>query len=249
MAAPEPVAVGALPAAGWQLRPEPCLHHRTVRDVLDVFAAGGGPSDADRFAPLLSSHAPCTGSAPLVVVDVETTGLDPQAARALEVAAVAVDDSGIPAASWSTLLNPECPFDPGVHGIGPDECRTAPSFAEVAGTLTAWVEGRVVVGYGTRLDAAVIAAEYTHAGLEVPVLPFVDLFELVTFLGLRGLGGRRRLVDVAARLGAGSSAAHRALPDAFMAARVTEHLLQRARFAGHLLFAPDRCVTGEGFGA
>src|SRR5262245_45409518 len=70
-----------------------------------------------------------------VVVDVETTGIDPKAADLVEIAAVKVKDGAI-SDRWSTLVNPGRPIvGHQLHGLTDSDVQGAPSPADAVRQL------------------------------------------------------------------------------------------------------------------
>jgi len=109
------------------------------------------------------------------VIDVETTGLAPRQNRVIEVAVVDVSADGAVERSWSTLLNPERDLGPqDVHGISASDVLFAPTFADIAGHVSAMLTSRVLVAHNIRFDTRFLAAEYDRLGHAVPSLLITD---------------------------------------------------------------------------
>ena len=74
---------------------------------------------------------------PLVVFDIESTGVNARADRIIELAAIRVEPDGTETEKcW--LLNPGVPIPKEtteIHGITDDIVRDCPSFADVAGEV------------------------------------------------------------------------------------------------------------------
>lgn len=121
-----------------------------------------------------------------VVLDTETTGLDPQRDRLLSVGAVAVDAAGICVAdSFEAVL---CTTGVGtadnivVHGIGHDAQRHG---APVAAALTAFSEfvgDAPCVGFHVEFDRAVLARAFAEAGTGPLPSRWLDLEPLAATL-------------------------------------------------------------------
>ena len=103
---------------------------------------------------------------PFAVIDFETTGLDAQNDRVLEMAIVAFDAGQITAAkSW--LINPQMPVPEEsrkVHGITDEELSTAPTFAQLADEIFASLGGRIPVAYNADFDRRFLHAEFSRLG-------------------------------------------------------------------------------------
>ena len=83
-----------------------------------------------------------------VVVDVETSGFDPAAARVLSVAALTITADGSIENSMYTLLNPG--VDPGptnIHGLTPAMLAGQPCYADIAEHLAPLLRGRILVAH------------------------------------------------------------------------------------------------------
>ncbi|MCS6996072.1 MAG: 3'-5' exonuclease [Casimicrobiaceae bacterium] len=164
-----------------------------------------------------------------IVLDLETTGLDPDADSILEVGAVAVHDGIIELAdrfhrlvSSSTLAKAENRV---VHGITVAEQDRGVELATVLDELLAWRAAAPLVGFYTSFDTAFIAAALRRLGRASAARAFAEetidlaLIAPTLFPGVRarGLSQWRRILALPVRR------AHRALVDALC----TAHLLQR----------------------
>jgi DNA polymerase-3 subunit epsilon len=105
------------------------------------------------------------------VLDVETTGLHPEAGdRVVQIAVTLLDHRGIVERSWSSLVDPQ--RDPGptdVHGITPERLVGAPTFDQIAPTVAELLAGRVFVAHNARFDWSFVTAEMRSAGVDLPV--------------------------------------------------------------------------------
>jgi CBS domain-containing protein len=104
-----------------------------------------------------------------VVIDVETTGLDPRKARVVELAAVRITRGRInPGVALRRLINPREPVPPAasrIHGIHDADVAGAPAFAAVWPELAAMLDGTVLIGHTVGFDLAVLRHECARAGL------------------------------------------------------------------------------------
>jgi DNA polymerase III epsilon subunit-like protein len=162
------------------------------------------------------------------VVDVETTGFDPDADRIVEVGVVVLDPAGREVGCFRTLVDPG--RDPGpthVHGISGSMVAGAPTFASIRPALAGLLSGRVVVGHNVdRFDLAFLRAECHHAGGEGLVPgphPTVDTLRVAQ--GHLALAGRATLADCCSHYGLSWEDHHSALGDA----RVTAALFRSVR--------------------
>lgn len=89
-----------------------------------------------------------------VVIDVETTGLDPVRDSLIEVAALKIQDFQI-VDSYSSLINPGIPissFTTNLTGISNEQLSTAPEPVEVLDALKGFIGTDVVVGHNVNFD-------------------------------------------------------------------------------------------------
>lgn len=95
----------------------------------------------------LSADLLPAGAKGFAVLDLETTGTG-VLCRILEIALLLLAPDGTSEAEWSTVINPGVPIpNVAVHGIDERLAAAAPSFAAVAPTLAALLEGRVLVAH------------------------------------------------------------------------------------------------------
>lgn len=104
---------------------------------------------------------------PLAVIDLETTGTDPQSDRIVEFGILKVTADGCHS-HCILRLNPEAPIPPAateVHGITDDDVADKPRFADVADSLIAFLEGCDLCGFNLkRFDLRVLHAEFSRVG-------------------------------------------------------------------------------------
>jgi len=164
---------------------------------------------------------------PIVSIDTETTGRDPDLDRIVEVACVVYRAGAIvEARSW--LVNPGRPIPEAafqVHGIGDDVVAGAPVFAAVASEIVACCGEAIPLAYDAEFDRRFLHAELARAGLPLADAAMaraaVDWLDpLVWARELQASERSRALGDVCARLGIELEQAHRATSDAEAALRV-----------------------------
>lgn len=104
---------------------------------------------------------------PLIVFDLETTGLFPRKDRIIELAAVKVNPDGSEEKkTW--LLNPTIPIpsaSSAIHGITDEIVKDCPTFAERAEDIYAFFEGSDVSGFNSdRYDIPCLEEEFVRVG-------------------------------------------------------------------------------------
>lgn len=106
---------------------------------------------------------------PLVVFDIESTGVVPQRDRIVEIAVMKVMPDGT---SRTTVrrLNPGMPIPPGataVHGITDADVADCPMFEDIAEKLYAYLDGCDLAGYNIQgFDIPLLENEFKRVGLE-----------------------------------------------------------------------------------
>ncbi len=164
---------------------------------------------------------------PLVVFDLETTGVDPQQDRVVELGLVTLHPDGTrTTASW--LVNPGRRIPPGaiaVHGITDADVADAPSFEQLAPEVWAAFEGCDLSGFNAEgFDVKVLKAEFARIGRSFPAPDacVVDSFTIFRTREPRDLGAA-----VSFYCGRSHEGAHRAVADAEAAADVLLAQLER----------------------
>jgi DNA polymerase-3 subunit epsilon/CBS domain-containing protein len=104
-----------------------------------------------------------------VVIDTETTGLDPRKARVLEVAGVKLAAGRMqPHAGFQRLVQPGEPIPQAatvVHGIDAAKVADAPVFTAVWPEFAGFIGSSLVIGHTVGFDLAIIKRECERAGL------------------------------------------------------------------------------------
>jgi DNA polymerase-3 subunit epsilon len=104
-----------------------------------------------------------------IVLDTETTGLDPkQGHRIIEVAAIELDGRKVSERTFHRYLNPEREIDDGaaaVHGLTLDRLQDEPKFVEVAPALLEFIAGAELIIHNAPFDIGFLNAELALAGL------------------------------------------------------------------------------------
>jgi DNA polymerase-3 subunit alpha (Gram-positive type) len=115
-------------------------------------------------------------TAPFVVIDVETTGLDPAEDRVCEVGAIRLA-GGEERARFQSLVQPGRPMPETArakHGITDEMLRDAPPFARIAAELRQFMAGSVLVAQNADFDVSFLNAEFQRAGMSRLALAAID---------------------------------------------------------------------------
>jgi DNA polymerase III epsilon subunit family exonuclease len=191
-------------------------------------------TSAGAFQARGSHSCAITESARLSVVDVETTGLDPEVSRVVECAIVTCSGRGDVIDEWSSLISV-----PGVekigtswlHGITRATLDGAPAFADVAGEVARRLRGTIVVGHFVDFDLSHLRNEFHRIGARFPELCGATICTR-DLAGAHLPSGSRTLAAVCARLGLVRSDAHTALGDALATASVLAAFVARGADLG-----------------
>lgn len=166
-----------------------------------------------------------------VVIDTETTGLDPAKARVVEIGAVPLREGRLDeGAALRRLVNPGVPIPPAstaIHGIDDAAVANAPGFAEVWPALNAMTSGAILIGHTLGFDLAVMRRECDRANLPWTPPRTLDT-RLLAQVAEPHLGGYT-LEKLAAWLGLPNQGRHSALGDAVMTAKIFLALLPKLR--------------------
>lgn len=105
---------------------------------------------------------------PLCVLDLETTGVDVERDRVVELAALIVSPSG-EVRRVKTLVRPDTAMPDAaraVHGLADVDLLGAPTFADIAASLAETLSPCDFAGYNVaRFDLRLLAAEFRRAGV------------------------------------------------------------------------------------
>lgn len=178
-------------------------------------------SDPGRIAKLLER--------PVVVLDVETTGLDPAQNHVIELAAIRYDAEGQEDGSINAVLRlPEgVTLDPKITeitGITPEDVAGGADRNEMLWKLRYGPANRnpVLIAHNAPFDVAFVEAELRRQDIEPLALDFLDTLSLARLVGLPY---PHKLADVARNLSVPFDGnAHRAMNDLVVTARIAERL-------------------------
>jgi len=165
-----------------------------------------------------------------VVVDTETSGLDPVNDRLIAIGAVAVDADGVlPGDSFEIVLRGASTGEAAnivVHGIGQEAQRIGVPARDALTAYLDWAAGAPRVGFHTDFDRVVLGRALAAQGLPDDRRPWLDLAPLAGALVPDAYRyGGRSLDDWLAAFGIECAIRHNAAADAL----ATAELLLRLR--------------------
>lgn len=117
-----------------------------------------------------------------IVVDTETTGLDPrQGHRIIELAALELDGRKVSLRRFHRYLNPEREIDAGavaVHGLTYERLQNEAKFADIAAGLMEFIEGAELIIHNAPFDMSFINRELELLGFPPLQNAVVDTLKL-----------------------------------------------------------------------
>ncbi len=109
---------------------------------------------------------------PLVVFDLETTGVNIASDRIVEIAILKIFPDGREELRRH-LVNPGIPIPAevtAIHGISDEDVKDKPTFKEIAGNLNSFLQNCDLVGYNSiKFDIPVLVEEFLRAGVEFEI--------------------------------------------------------------------------------
>lgn len=150
-----------------------------------------------------------------IVVDIETTGLDPQWNKIIEISAIKVFENNI-VDSFSTLINPQLEIDEFISsltGITNDMVKEAPTIEIILPTFREFIGNSILIGHNVNFDINFLYDSFISAGLPCLSNSFVDTMRLGRWL-IRDIENHR-LQTLATALKVNINGLHRALNDCY----------------------------------
>jgi DNA polymerase-3 subunit epsilon len=164
-----------------------------------------------------------------VVVDTETTGLDPaDGHRIVEIGAIELENLLPTGRIYHQYINPECamPRDAeNIHGLGDDFLRNQPVFAKIAAAFLEFIGDARLVIHNAAFDMAMLNAELRRLGQ--PALAMSRTVDTLEITRKRFPGAQASLDALCRRFGVDNSGRekHGALLDCELLAEVYLELM------------------------
>lgn len=164
-----------------------------------------------------------------IVLDTETTGLDPASGdRVIEVAAIEIFNFMPTGATYHQLVDPERDIPEEatrVHGMTADMLRGKPLFRDIAGGMLDFLGDSEIIAHNAPFDFGFLDAELVRAGF--PKLDRTRMVDSLAVAKRRYPGLPNSLDALCRRLGVDNSmrAAHNALLDVKLLAEVYLELM------------------------
>lgn len=159
------------------------------------------------------------------IIDLETTGGNPNAERIIEIGIV-LHDGKHKIGEYTTLINPEkdiSAFISTFTGITNNMVKNAPKFIEVADTILELLDGKIIVAHNARFDYNFIKSEFRRINI-----PFVNKNICTVQLSRKIFPQYKShsLGNICRDLGIAIDNRHRAFGDASATALLLEKLIQ-----------------------
>jgi len=185
-----------------------------------------------------------------VVVDTETSGLDPLRDRLLAIGGVAVDDDGVRLDDSFEIVVGGAPAGDAanivVHGIGHGAQAAGVPIAEALAAYATWTGGAPIAGFHTDFDRVALQTACVGAGLPADDRPWLDLAPLAAALVPEAYRyGGRSLDDWLAAFGIECTIRHNAAADALATAELLLRLKALAAKQGARGFDALRKVARQ----
>jgi DNA polymerase-3 subunit epsilon len=153
-----------------------------------------------------------------VVLDTETTGLNPRTGdRIIEVGCVELINRKLTGNNFHVYINPERDSDPRaleVHGLTTEFLSDKPKFAEIAQSLSDYIQGAEVIIHNAPFDLGFLDAEFEKMTLPSFTSQVVGVIDTLVQAKERHPGKRNSLDALCDRYGI--SNAHRQLHGALL---------------------------------
>lgn len=162
-----------------------------------------------------------------IVFDVETTGLDVNSDRIVQIAICIVNDKTEKIEKLEAMLiNPEMPIPKEayeVHGISDAKVRTAKTFRDIAKTYKEYFENNIIVGYNIlKYDLPLLYNEFKRVGVNVKFNDkIIDCYKIESHLAPRTLSSTYKKYT-----GKELEGAHDAMTDVLGTVEILKHQLK-----------------------
>ena len=112
-----------------------------------------------------------------VVLDTETTGLDANSERIIEVACLELENFVATGRNFQTYVNPQQPVSAealAVHGLSDDFLKNHPPFQRIASDIISFIDGAPLIIHNASFDLAFLHAEFKRIGETFPPFQVID---------------------------------------------------------------------------
>lgn len=120
---------------------------------------------------------------PIIIFDLETTGVEINKDRIVQIGAIKMNVDGS-LEEKSVLINPTIPIPKEateIHKITDEDIKDAPTFKQIAKNFCKWLTGCDIGGYNSdNFDVPLLIEEFARAGVQYPVgdINFIDVIKI-----------------------------------------------------------------------
>ena len=160
-----------------------------------------------------------------ICLDCESTGLDPETDRVIEIAIARFTFEQI-LEEFETLINPKCPIpevSQEIHKISSEMLEGKPQVHEVLPQVLKMIEGHIVVGHGINFDLGLLSAEARRHNIptQLDKQPYLDTLRMARLYGESPINSLQQLRQ---HFNIQPEGAHRAMSDVIVNIEVFKHL-------------------------
>lgn len=178
-----------------------------------------------------------------ICIDCETTGLDAQQDRVIEVAVMCFDGGQV-YAQMESLINPECEIPEtsiAIHHITPEMVAGKPTIAQVLPEILEMIGQHIIVGHGVHFDIDILAVAAERHGIPCKLRhnPYLDTLRMARLYGESPINS---LEHLRMHFNIPLEGAHRAMSDVIVNREVFKRLAKRYRTTEQLFDALARPI-------
>jgi DNA polymerase-3 subunit epsilon len=178
-----------------------------------------------------------------VCVDCESTGLETETDRIVEIAAAQFTFAEV-LDQYESLIDPERPIpkvSQDIHNISSTMVEGKPKIAEALPAVLKLLEGKIIVGHGIPFDIALIAAEAKRAQIPTNIqnTRFIDTLRLARLYGESPINSLDRLRQ---HFNLEAQGSHRAMSDVLVNIEVFKHLVKTFKTTEEIFRALEKPI-------
>ncbi len=160
-----------------------------------------------------------------ICLDCESTGLDPQKDRLIEIAVARFTFDQV-LETFESLVDPECEIpqvSQEIHKISSEMLQGKPKIAAILPDILKMINGHILVGHGIGFDISLIAAEAKRSQIPTNIekLRFIDTLRMARLYGESPINSLERLRQ---HFNIAPEGAHRAMSDVIVNIEVFKYL-------------------------
>ena len=165
------------------------------------------------------------------VVDCETTGLNPETDRIVQLAAIIMNGEGVIVDSFDTIVKPQSPdeYQHGaehIHGITAEQVSGGMPLREALEQLWSITSGNVFTAHNAPFDLGFLRAESERVGIEGRIDTHIDTLALSRRTTTADSDRRHNLFALCEHYGIERGKVHDAKSDATATAQLLMHLIK-----------------------